>query len=113
MAVLEESNPGRVRGLAYSRGVDFGATTFFPYKHRDFLPGVLILPTSYSFMSLSLAMFFPEKAFLAGDGRDYYGEPLVGRLSGIAPHPNIFAPMMALGLLVVVARGKLSLWSGF
>lgn len=86
---------------------------FSRYWNRDFLLEMLILPTSYLFMSLSFAMFFPEKGFLPGDGSDYYGEPLVGRLSGIAPHPNIFAPMMALGLLVVVARGKLSLWSGF
>ena len=62
--------------------------------------------------SLVYYIFEPEKSFRTGWYSDYFGELPVGLFMGIANHPNVFAPLIALAILLAIPLGvsKASLW---
>ena len=66
---------------------------------------LLIYPLGFIFGSGIFAFYFPDKVLMEMPGSDYLGGFPTSALMGLSPHPNGFGPVMAFGILILLARG--------
>lgn len=67
---------------------------------------LILYPFALLLLGVVYAYFFPQQAFLEGGYSDYFGDLPLGNFSGNAGHHNRFGPIMAFGLIVVMAQQR-------
>lgn len=64
----------------------------------------LLLPAFIISASIIYFFFEPEESFRFGWYSDYLGELPIGLLNGVVSHHNVFAPVMAFAIIIVIAH---------
>ena len=78
---------------------------------RDLSNFYLVVPVGFALASVLFVLFDGESSFRPDGYSDFFGELALGQFMGVATHPNQFAPVMALGILIVFTRSRPSgLW---